>query len=304
MVVYRYDKTNNSLSFTPNREVNVGQGAYDLIADDARQRLFVSSPLSGHVAVLGGDPISLLRRIPTGAGAYDMDWGGGMLWVINTEDQTLSAIDPDTLKVRRTMNLTGLTRPLAVMYVSDEESFGPRILVACGRTGKMLVINVNGMLSGEGDQAIDHEVTLGGSLTQMIQREDKMWVVDGKLRTIYTGSINTLVQTGNASAFTQIDGIPFAASDLTTTDQGLWIATGDRLTLVDFDGFIEGYDLSVDRLIEANPLIFDDHKMGLVISDGIRLEHRIIEENGDLSESIGIESSRLQKLTNFIQYIE
>jgi YVTN family beta-propeller protein len=303
VVVYRYEKTNDSLSFIPNREVNVGQGAYDIIADDDRHRLFVSSPLSGHVAVLGGDPIRLLRRIPTGAGAYDMDWGGGFIWVVNTENNSLSAIDPNTLKVRKTLILTGIERPLAVAYVSSE-TFNPRVIVACGRTGKLLVIDANGALAGEGEQAIEHVVSLGGSLTQMEQRDDQIWVVDGKLRSIFKGSINTLVQTGNASAFSQIEGIPFAASDITTTDRGLWVATGDSLSLVDYDGFIEGYDLAIDRLIEANSLLFDDNQTGLVVSDGIRLEHRIIEDNGDLTESIGIESSRLQKLTNFIQYAE
>ena len=303
VVIYRYDQINGELSFTPNREVNVGQGAYDVIADQENNRLFVSSPLSGHVAVLGGDPIRLLRRIPTGAGAYDMDMGGGSIWVVNAEANTLSAIDPYTLKVRRTLNLTGLQRPLAVAYVSAD-SFSPRVIVGCALTGKVLIINATDALAGNGDQAIEHEIALGGSLTQFVHQDDQLWVADSKLRKIYKASINTLIQTGNDSSFSQIDGIPFALSDMTANEQGLWVATGDNLSLIDPDGFIESYDLSVDRLINADPMIYGKDQPVLIIADGLRLEHRLIDSNIDLIEDIGIESSRLQKLTNFVQYTE
>ena len=303
VVIYRYDQVNGELSFAPNREVNVGQGAYDIIADRENNRLFVSSPLSGHVAVLGGSPIRLLRRIPTGAGAYDMDMGGGHLWVVNAEANTLSAIDPYTLKVRKTLNLVGIRRPLAVAYVSGE-SFSPRVVVGCALTGKIILINATDALAGNGEQAIEHEIALGGSLTQFVQKDDQLWVADSKLRKIYQASINTLVQTGNASSFSQIEGIPFAVSDMVANEQGLWVATGDDLSLIDADGFIEGYELSVDRLINADPMIYGNDQSVLIIADGLRLEHRLIDGNLDLIEDIGIESSRLQKLTNFVQYTE
>lgn len=303
VVLYRYDLTNNQLSFTPNREISVGRGAYDIIADELRHRLFVSSPLSGHVAVLGGDPLNLVRRIPTGAGAYDMDWGGGRVWVVNTESNTLSAIDPETLKVERHLELTGLERPLAVTYVSSN-TFAPRLIVACGATGRLLVIHVQDMLSGLGEDAIEHTLELGGSLTQLAQYGDKLWIVDGKYRRLYMGSINTIAQTGNSSALTLIDGIPFAASDVVATERGLWVATGDELSFLDNDGFIEDLGLSVDRLIEAAPLLYPSGQSALVISDGERIEHKLIEENGDLSDSVGLNSGRLQRLTNFIQYLD
>ena len=303
VVLYDYDLTNNEISFTPNREVTVGRGAFDIIPDELRHRLFVSSPLSGHVAVLGGDPLNLIRRIPTGAGAYDMDWGGGRVWVVNTEDNTLTAIDPETLKVERHLDLTGIDRPLAVAYVEDE-TFAPRVFVACGLTGKMLVINVQDMLSGLGDESIEHTLDVGGSITQLAQFGDTLWAVDGKYRRLYKGSINTIAQTGNSAALSQIDGIPFAASDILATERGLWVATGDELSLIDPDGFIEGLGLSVDRLVEATPLLFPNGQPAIVISNGERIEHKLIEENGDLSDSVGLNSGRLQRLANFIQYIE
>ena len=303
VVLYEYDLNNNSLGFTPNREVTVGRGAYDILADDDRQRLFVSSPLSGHVAVLGGDPLSLVRRIPTGAGAYDMSWGGGRLWVINTEANTLTAIDPQTLKVERTLDLTGIERPLALAYMANE-NISPRLFVGCGTTGKLLVINAQDMLAGLGDNAIEYTIDLAGSITQFAQRDDRFWAVDGKLRRLYEGSITTIAQTGNAAALSQIDGIPFAASDITPTARGLWVATGDQLSLIDPDGFIEDYDVSVDVMVEANPILFPNGQNGLVLSNGERIEHKLIESNGDLTDSIGLNGSRLQKMANYIQYLD
>ena len=51
-------------------------------------------------------------------------------------------------------------------------------------------------------------------------------------------------------------------------------------------------------------MIYGKDQPVLIIADGLRLEHRLIDSNIDLIEDIGIESSRLQKLTNFVQYTE
>ncbi len=312
VVLYRYEQINGELLFTRERQVtNIGQGAYDIIADHANQRLFVSSPISGHVAVLGGNPMRLLRRIPTGPGAYDMDLGGGTLWVVNAEANTLIAIDPYTLKTIKTLDLTGIQRPLAVAYLSGE-TFSPKVVVGCGLTGKLLVINATAVLAGSGEQAIEHEVALGGSLTQFVQQDDDLWVADGKLRKIYKASINTLAQTGNLSSFSQIDGVPFAISDMTANEQGLWVATGDQLRLIDNEGFIEGYELNVKRIISADSSIYGADQPALILATGLdnqtedpRVGHHLIDTNQELVEDVGISvSRRLQKLTNFIQYTE
>ena len=305
VVLYRYDFENNFLTFTPSREVNVGFGAYDVVADQARRRLFVSSPLSGHVAVIGGDPAQVIRYIPTGAGAYDMALGGNTLWTINAEDRTLCAIDLVTLKVKRTVNLPGVDRPLSVHWVSGEggQSY---VLVGGGRNGKLLVLDAQGLLAGDGDAALERVFNLGESLIQIASYEDNLWISDGKKRRLYKASVQDVITgdnpEGDPEIFTSVEEIPFTTTDILPTVSGLWVATGDTLSLIDNDGFIEGYERTAERLIEPNSLVIGG--LGITVSNGLRIDNFRLNDESDLEEVVGIEGSRVQKLTTFVQYSE
>ena len=300
VVLYRYDLENNFLTFTPSREVNVGLGAYDVVADQDRRRVFVSSPLSGHVAVIAGSPAQVVRYIKTGAGAYDLSLGGGMLWVVNAEANTLSAVDLNTLKVRRELSLPETTRPLSVHWLSsDDQGY---LLVGCGRTGKLLVIDAQGVLAGEGEAAVEQTYSLGGSLTQIVSRDGRVWIADGKLRRIYQVASNDLVSGGDLSIFDSVGDIPFATTDLLPTERGLWVATGESLSLIDPEGFVEGYETQAERLTETNPLVSGGE--GITVAGGLRIDNFILNTESDLENLVGIEGSRVQRLTNFIQYTE
>jgi PKD repeat protein len=305
VVLYRYDLENGDLTFTPSREVNVGFGAYDVVADQERRRLFVSSPLSGHVAVIGGDPARVIRYIPTGAGAYDMALGGNILWTVNAEDNTLSAIDLSTLKVKRTVALTQISRPLSVHWVTvaNDESY---VLVGGGRNGKLLMLDAQGILAGEGEAALKRVFNLGQSLIQIASYDDHLWISDGKKRRLYKGSISDVVTgddlEGDPSIFTEVEDIPFTTTDILPTARGLWVATGDSLSLIDNDGFLEGYERPAERLIAPHPLVIGGE--GITVSNGLRIDNFRLNAEGDLEEVIGIEGSRVQKLTTFVQYSE
>ena len=74
------------------------------------------------------------------------------------------------------------------------------------------------------------------------------------------------------------------------------------MSLIDNDGFIEGYERTAERLVEPNPLVIGG--VGITISNGLRIDNFLLNDEGDLNEIVGIEGSRVQKLTTFVQYTE
>ena len=305
VMFYSYVYQNNSLTLGPSREViiEIG-GAYDVVADQERRRLFVSSPISGRVAVVGENPARVLRYIPTGAGAYDMVIGGGTLWVINAEANTLSAVNLSTLKVMRELPLPETSRPLAVHWVNiGGEGY---VLVGGGKSGKLLMIDAQGMLAGEGEAAVERIFDLGGSLIQIVSYGEKLWISDGKKRRLYRTTLSDLTMgdglEGDLSVFTSVEDIPFTTTDILPTERGLWVATGDSLSLIDNDGFVEGYERAAERLVIPDPLVIGGE--GLTVSNGLRIDNFILNDEGDLEEVVGLEGSRVKKITTFVQYSE
>ena len=302
VIFYEYSKENERLTFNSSREVNVGRGAQDILRDDLRSRLFVSVPLSGYVAVLGGYPMSVVRRIRTGAGAYGMTWAAGMIWVVNAEDKTLSAINPSTLKIMRTIPLPGMTRPLSVIGVGEAQGLGSeRLIVGDGRNGQLLILDAQGVLAGQGEAAIQHSLTLGGSLVRLATHNDQLFVVDGKTRKIYYATLNSLVVSGDINAFDAIDQVSFVAKDILYTDHGLWIATGNGLYSLTDEADLTIYEINARRLFTIGPDYIGED--ALLISDGENLKHYTVDEAGDLSEIDGMSANTnlVHSMSTFIQ---
>jgi hypothetical protein len=166
------------------------------------------------------------------------------------------------------------------------------------------------MLAGQGDNAIKRVFALGGSVSELETFEGQLWLSDQKLRRLYQASVADLMTggaEGDTSVFTSIEGFPFGTQDLLATERGLWVATGGELRLIDPEGFIEGYEVAAERLIEAHPLVVGGE--GLTISNiaengALRIDNFLLNPEADLEEVVGIEGSRVQKLTTFIKYQE
>jgi PKD repeat protein len=302
VILYEYEKENDRRTFNLSREVPNLFGAQQILKDDLRSRLFASVPLSGYVAVLGGYPVNVLRRIRTGAGAYGMAWAAGMIWVVNAEDKTLSAINPSTLKVIRTVPLPGMTRPLSIIAVGEAQGLGSeRLIVGDGRNGQLLILDAQGVLAGEGQAAVQHSLTLGGSLIRLSTRDDQLFVVDGKTRKIYYATLNSLLVSGDVNAFNSIDQVSFVAKDILYTEHGLWIATGNGLYSLTDEADLTLYEINARRLFTIGvDYIGQD---ALLISDGENLRHYTIDEAGDLSEIEGMSANAnlVHSMSTFIQ---
>lgn len=308
VLLYAYSKENNRLAFTPTREVEVGMGAYDIESDPATGRLFVSAPVSGHVAVLGGDPLRVVRRIPTGAGAYDMSMGGGYLWVVNADAGTLTAVDLSRLKVQRTLPLARGARPVSVLYVGEEQGLAAgRVLVGDAQGGALYIVRADRMIAGDGAAAIEGVAQVGASLSALAAspaveaspgvpaRPAALYVSDIKSRAVWTTPLNTLVVSPTLTAFARLEGLSFSPQDLALTSEGVWVATGDNLW---FSGYEERrfspLDLPTSRLAPLNSDYLEGD--GFALSDGARLDNYLLTSEGDLEPLVGVNGARVQRL--------
>ena len=303
VLLYRYDRVNNELSFSPNREVEVGLGAYDVIADHQRGRLFVSSPGSHHVSVLGGDPLSVIRQIPTGDSPYDMAWGGGYLWVLEAGARSVSAISPTSLKLVRTLSLPGALNPQAIAWVGPEQGLASaRLFVGDARNGKLYVINPEQLVAGLGEASIEATHQLGLSLTHIGAHDGQLVVTDGKRRELYYAPLSDspFTVSEQSSDFLSYAGVPFAALSLLSSADGLWLATGAALWRLDLGPTPTHQALEQPaRYIGAA----DPSALGgpaYVIYDGFRLENSSF--NGEALEPlIGLDGASVLSVTPFIQ---
>jgi len=311
VLLYSYSKENNRVAFTPTREVEVGMGAYDVESDPATGRLFVSAPVSGHVAVLAGDPLRVVRRVPTGAGAYDLALGGGYLWVVNAEAGTLTAVDLARLKVQRTLPLARGARPLSVEYVGEERGLAAgRVLVGDAR-GALYVVRAERMLAGDGAAAIEGVAQVGGALTRLAAtlpaaaapgapaRPSALFVADLKARAVWTAPLSALVAAPEQAAFTRVEGLRFAPQDLALSAEGVWAATGDDLWFAPFEALsFSALGLPTSRLAPLDGRYIESQ--GVVLSDGARLDNYTLDAEGALSPLVGVNGARVQRLMPFL----
>ena len=268
--------------------------------------------MSGHVAVIGGEPLRLLRRIPTGAGAYDMALGGGYLWVVNAEAGTLSAVDLARLKVQRTLPLARGARPLSVVYVGEEQGLAAgRVIVGDAQGGSLYIVRADRMIAGDGAASIEGVAQVGGSLTALAAsaavaaapgvpaRPSALYVADIKSRAVWTTSLNALVVSPSLTPFTRSEGLHFAPQDLALTDEGVWVTTGDNLWFSGYDALsFTALDLPASRLAPLDGRYLEGP--GFAISDGARLDNYLLTAEGDLEALVGVNGARVQRIAPFL----
>jgi hypothetical protein len=302
VIFYRYNKVNNELTFSQGRDLEVGIGAYDIVADDATGRLYVSSPGSDHVAVLAGNPTQVIRRIPTEASPYGLAWGGGYLWVVEAGARSISAISPTTLKVVRTLSLPSAHSPQVIAWLGEEEGLNEgRLFVGDAGNGKLYVINPDQMISGLGQASIEATHTLGRSLTHITAHEGLLVVTDGKRRALYYAPLSRspFSVTENSSDFASYTEVPFATQSLLSSSDGLWLATGGALWRVSFDGSVthDMFDQPARHISLADPTAIGGP--GYVLSDGSRLENSALVDD-ELTPIVGLYGANIHRATPFI----
>ena len=164
-----------------------------------------------------------------------------------------------------------------------------------------MILNAQNFLSGQAEGSIEHTIDLGGSLTHMVASGGKLSISDGKTRTLYQASLNTLVVSGSVDSFNYINDIPFFAQDLTVAQGYTWVSTGDALFQVDDEGSVERFDVEASRVL---PVGFDYIEQdGLIVASSNRIDHYVLDQF-DLNSILGTESSRIRKMSIFLSILD
>lgn len=288
--LYRYGVENGALTFNRIGTVEVGLGARGLAFDERNgRRIFVGVPSAG-VAVVNtvGRP-ERQRVVPTGSGTAAVAWGDGRIWALNADARTLSIIDPDTLKIDRTVDLDGVSRPYDMAWVGGDD---PRLVVVDARDGAVSVFDP-AVLDG-GDGTPEAQAVIGGALDRVVVDESGLLTIsDRKTRAIYQLSVAAVADaapdvTGFSTVFMPRDLTVSGDAVLIATDGGIWRIEDGRITPPDNR---EQAASSITTLPEAFV-----SEGGLVIGEA----ERIYNYNPELDRLIGAPGSRMRRLAAFV----
>ncbi|MCA9541090.1 MAG: PKD domain-containing protein, partial [Myxococcales bacterium] len=236
LTVYDYGREGGNTIFRAVAEVELGLGAGGLVVETGGQRAFATVPGSDRVAVVNtlGVP-RLLRRVPVGQSPAAVAEGPNHVFVVNSGDNTLSAIEKATLKVVATADLAPLDGPADVAWLPAgfDGLASPRLAIVSRRSGHAALVDPGAVLAGR--PAIVGSQRLGGALTRVVGDPSTGWlhIADAKARRIYRVSASDLTG-GNAA----VDGVStrFAARDLVYRDEALYVATGNAVLRITDDG--------------------------------------------------------------------
>ena len=232
LTFYDYERTpgGNGVVLRSGREVELGHGTAAAHVDADGSRVWVAVPGSNVVAVVSSAGSgSVIRRIPVGASPQGLAYGGGRLWVANHGDNTISAIDTNTMKVEFTIELDGEIGPSDLAWLSadtpgvDED----RLVVVTDGSGHLITIDPEAARSGIRPIASSQQI--GGILSRVVvdHSTGHLFAADAKTRRVYRVDVSELAD-GEADV-TGIE-LDFAARDLLARDGTPWAATGLNLT--------------------------------------------------------------------------
>ena len=104
---YSMDPQTRQLRLTPNPPISLGLGVGDIVTGPENRYVWATLPGSNHVAVVDSRPNGrgLVRRVPVGhrptaitVGGSNLP-GGARIWVANQGDNSVSVIDPVSMKL-------------------------------------------------------------------------------------------------------------------------------------------------------------------------------------------------------------
>ena len=293
--LYRYGLSNGAVTFVRFGAVELGAGARGLAYDQRNgQRVFAGVPSAGVAVVNAVGTPRLQRMIPTGAGTAAVVWGAGRLWALNAQARTLAIIDPETLKIERTIDLEA-DRPydMAWLPAGFDGLAAARLVIVDARSGAVTLLDPNALMAG--NAGVVAEIDLGGVLDRVVADPDTGWLTisDRKTRGVYQLSASDL-ESGDpmVSGFSTVfvprdigvrDGVAYIA-----TDAGVWqVSEGNARSPAD--------PTQVASSIVALPTAFVAEG-GLVIGEA----DRVYNYNPQLQRLVGAPGSGMRRLTAFV----
>ncbi len=160
----------DNVEFRPTAEVVVGLGATSIAVSPDGRYVYVTSPGAGGVAVVNTVNRPRVQRvIPTGSNpsAVVLGWVDGTPWVfaLNSGDDTLSVIDPDTMKVEHTVGLAPVRGGYDLAWLAEVYEAGgapcdgpadgceldrpARLVVGSRRGGQVALVDPDAVLGGQ-----------------------------------------------------------------------------------------------------------------------------------------------------------
>ncbi len=295
LTTFRYDRFNGQITFTRDQQIDVGVGAGGMAIGPEGRFVYVASPGSGGVAVVAttGGPARLVRRIPTGPGAYAVAWGAGRVWTISNGDQTLSVIDPETMKVEQSVSIAPLETITDLAWLPDgfDGIEGARLVAVSGRSGNVTFIDPDAVL--EGNSGIISARRIGGGLQRIAVDPDSgtLAFADGKTRRVYRVGAAALLSGGDAEGLST----DFAPTDLIFKGGTLFAATAGGLWSfpADDDG-TRDTGLLLNALGDLPEAIIGG---GYLLGAG---EGRVRNLDADLRNLIEANGARVRRLAAFV----
>ena len=294
--LFEFEETNNGLIMEPIALIDdLGLGLGELAYDAASGFLFVSVPESDRVAVIDTATSRLIRRIPVNRRPAGLVVADGFVWVVHHGDNSLIAISPTTLKVVANVPLPGLENPTDIAALPDGfDGFnGSRLIVTAGGNGSIGVIDPQKAL--QLFSPVDDAIQLGGYLTgvSVVVDSQQVAVTDESTRRLYVlspSSIGEQFDAENASSFR----LNFAARDLTSDDQGVWVALGGSIGNL-IDGGLQSLETSGSAICTVDPGISQEERILVYANRRINLS-----STGGSRESFVDSGSEIKRLLTII----
>jgi YVTN family beta-propeller protein len=299
--LFEFNETDGAVTLDPTDQlIDVGLGAGDMVHNEDSGYLFVTVPGSNRVAVidLRGNG-TLIRRIPVGTRPTGIVSGGGKVWVISHGDNTIAAIDPNTLKVVATVPLNGLESPTDLVWLEDgfDGLDGAHIAVVAAGNGSVGLVDPERVMQFV--TPVEYAVQIGGLLTNIEANPvtNTLEISDETTRRVYSIAPSDLTDAFDGSN-SESYAITFAARDLMVRNGVTWVAQGDALLNISDDGidvldFTSGSVLSTvdsDITSESLMLLFGSNRI------------KVYEVNEDLSLDLisDVPSNPVRKMLTLI----
>lgn len=299
--LFEFNEVDGAVVLEPTDQlVDIGLGAGEMVHSPDSGYLFVTVPGSNRVAVvdLSGDG-TLIRRIPVGTRPTGIISGGGKIWVVSHGDNTIAAIDPNTLKVVATVPLNGLENPTDLVWLDDgfDGLDGAHIAVVASGNGSVGLVDPERVMQFV--TPVEYSVQLGGLLTNIEANPvtNSLEISDETTRRIYSIAPSDLTEDFDGSN-SQSYAITFAARDLLVRDGVTWVAQGDALLNITNDG-IDVLDFTSGSVLSAVANEITSESLMLLFGSN-RIKVYEVGEDLSLELKSDVPSSPVRKMLTLI----